>query len=368
MTSSLLLSDLISVIESWAPPVYQESYDNVGLLIGDRTTLINRALITLDCTEEVMDEAIERGCQLIIAHHPVIFKGLKKITGQTDVERTIMKAIQHRVAIYALHTNLDNISTGVNAEMAKRIGLIDTRVLSPRQGTLLKLYTYVPISHLDVVRDALFAAGAGKIGHYDEAGFFVMGKGTFRATEQANPFLGEVGIREEVEEARLEVLVPDYLSGAVVRALFAAHPYEEVAYEIIQLENERQDVGSGLWGILPEPEEEQIFFQRVKDAFGCKVIRHSRFLGKKVQKVALCGGAGSFLIPRALATGADVYLTADLKYHEFFQAEGRLVLADLGHFESEQYTSERIFDHISKKIPTFALLLSKTITNPVKYL
>ena len=368
MNTGHLLSEIISCLEDWAPPVYQESYDNSGLLTGDKAMMVHKALIALDCTEEVVDEAIHSGCQLIIAHHPVIFKGLKKLTGQSDVERTVIKAIRNNIALYALHTNLDNVITGVNMAIADRLGISALEPLEPRKETLCKLYVYVPVSHLDTVRDAVFAAGAGHIGNYDQAGFTVTGKGTFRGNEMTNPFLGKAGLREEVDETRLEVIFPIHRTTEVHRALLSVHPYEEPAYDIVRLQNIQNTVGSGCIGILQEAEEELDFLHRVKKTFSCPVIRHSPLRGKKVKRIAVCGGAGSFLIPRALAAGADIFLTADLKYHEFFQAENRLILADLGHFESEQYTSDLIFQHISKKIPTFALLLSKTITNPVKYL
>lgn len=361
------IGEIINVLENWAPPVLQESYDNCGLLTGSLNWECSGVLMCLDATEEVIMEAKLKSCNLIIAHHPVIFKGLKKITGKTYVERAMINAIKNDIAIYALHTNLDNIHTGVNAEIAKRLGLINCRVLQPKSLYLKKLFTFVPISHIETVRNAIFNAGGGHIGNYSECSFTNMGEGSFRPEQGTNPFLGIIGKRHVENELKLEVIFPNWLEASVINALKAAHPYEEVAYDIVQLSNEFQAVGSGMIGELAEPMNETSFLEFLKKQFELKVIRHTILYSQSIQKIAVCGGAGSFLIRTAIAAKADVFVTADLKYHEFFDAEGKMILADIGHWESEQYTIDLIADFLKTKFPTFTLLKTEVKTNPVRY-
>lgn len=363
----MLINDIIRVLENRAHPALQESYDNAGLLTGNPTWECKGILCTLDATEEVVTEAKSRGCNLVVAHHPIIFGGLKKITGKNYVERTIIAAIKNDVAIYAIHTNLDNVIDGVNQQIADRLGLINRKILLPKPGQLVKLYAFVPQEHAEKVRTALFSAGAGNIGNYSEASFNMDGTGTFKGSENTRPFVGEPGKRHEEKEVKVEVILPVYLQQQVVAALLAAHPYEEVAYDLVQLSNDFQSVGSGLIGELPEELEEKGFLHMLKTSFELEIIRHTPFLGRKLRKVAVCGGAGSFLTGRAIAAGADVYVTADLKYHEFFDADGRILLADIGHWESEQFTSELLIDILQAKFPTFAVLKSGVKTNPVNY-
>lgn len=361
------IAHLIQTLEHIAPPAYQESYDNAGLLTGSPQWECTGVLCTLDATEAVVLEAKARGCNLVVAHHPIVFRGLKKITGRDYVEKTIIAAIKHDIAIYAIHTNLDNVAHGVNARMADRLGLVNRAVLVPKSGLLMKLYTFVPVAQAEQVKNALFEAGAGHIGRYSECSFAVEGSGTFKAGEGTRPFVGEQGQRHTEKELKLEVIFPAQLQNRLVAALKQAHPYEEVAYDIISLSNDFEQVGSGLTGELPEPASEQQFLALLQSAFGLSVIRHTPLLGKTVKKIALCGGAGSFLTPAALAAGADVYVTADVKYHEFFDANDRLVIADIGHWESEQFTVDLLFDILLTKFPTFAVLKSEIATNPVRY-
>ncbi|MBL7727092.1 MAG: Nif3-like dinuclear metal center hexameric protein [Dinghuibacter sp.] len=361
------ISDIIATLEQWAPPSLQEQYDNCGLLTGNPGWECTGVLCTLDATEAVIREAIEKKCNMVVAHHPIIFRGLKKINGSNYIEQTIITAIKHDIAIYAIHTNLDNVLNGVSGKMADKLGLQNRRVLNPAKQLLKKLYTFVPEAHSGAVLDALFAAGAGQIGEYSECSFGVNGSGTFRGSETTNPFVGEPGKRHTEPETRVEVIFPAWLQNKVVAALLQAHPYEEVAYDIILLDNMFDRVGSGLVGELPEPMPENEFFNRVKQAFGLEIIRHSPFTGQPVKKVALCGGAGSFLVSNALQSGAQVFITADMKYHEFFDAEGRLVIADIGHYESEQFTTDLLFDHLTGKFPTFAVQKTIVVTNPVRY-
>lgn len=361
-------SDVIRAIEAFAPLSYQESYDNSGLQAGDVQTVVTGILFSLDITEAVVEEAHSRSCNMIVAHHPVIFGGLKRLTGATYVERVVMLALRNGIVLYAAHTNLDNMRNGVNAVFADRLGLQHQRILQPMDGSLSKLYTYVPLPNLEAVRTALFKAGAGQIGKYSECSFSQDGKGTFRPAADADPHIGEAGgARESVAEAKLEVLVPRHAERSVMQALFGSHPYEEVAFEIVRLQNANQDLGAGMVGELPEPMEPRAFLQHLKERMGAACVRHTALPAAAVQRVAICGGSGSFLLKQAIQAGADAFVTADYKYHQFFDAEGRILIADIGHWESEQYTVELLRDIIAEKKPTFALLLSETKSNPVNY-
>lgn len=362
------IMDVTRLLEQTAPPSYQESYDNAGLLTGNPAWQCTGILCTLDATEDVVNEAKQKGCNLVVAHHPIIFGGLKKITGRNYVERTVIAAIKNDIAVYAIHTNLDNVINGVNNRMADKLGLVNRSILAPKTGHVMKLYTFVPQQHAENVRAALFSAGAGNIGNYSEASFSTTGTGTFKGNEHTNPFVGEKGKRHEEQEIRIETVFPAYLQNKVVEALIQAHPYEEVAYDIIAQLNPNPLIGSGMVGYLPAPMEETAFLQQVKHVFGLSVVRHTRLLNKPIAKIALCGGAGSFLTKTAIACGADIYITADVKYHEFFDADGHLVLADIGHWESEQYTIDLLFDILQSNFPTFAVLKTEMVTNPVLYL
>jgi dinuclear metal center YbgI/SA1388 family protein len=363
----MLLKEIITVLENWAPPAYQESYDNSGLLTGDAQMQIERALISLDCTEEVIDEAICENCQLIIAHHPIIFSGLKKLTGRNYVERTIIKAIKNDIAIYAIHTNLDNIQTGVNQMMAEKLGLKNCKILSPKKNLLRKLACYVPKNSLENVSEAVFAAGAGHIGNYSHCGFSSPGIGSFQGNEKSNPTIGSPNKLELVEESRFETIFPSHLESKVIEVLLKSHPYEEVAYDIYSLENSHLQVGSGLIGELDEELSLVDFLTLAKEKFHLKALKYTE-LNRKVRRIALCGGSGSFLRFDAAASGADVYLSADFKYHEWFDAEGHLSYVDLGHYESEQFTKELIFNYLTKNILSLQSQISKVNTNPVNYL
>jgi dinuclear metal center YbgI/SA1388 family protein len=361
------IAEIITHLETIAPPVYQEEYDNAGLLTGSSSWECTGALTTLDTTEAVVQEAIAKKCNLIVAHHPIVFRGLKKINGKNYVEKTIIAAIKNDIAIYAIHTNLDNVLHGVNGKIADQLGLINRTILLPKASILKKLFTFVPPAHLDLVRDALFNAGAGSIGNYSEAGFTVEGTGSFKAGEGANPFVGQVGQRHYEKEIKTEVIFPAFLHQQIVQALIKVHPYDEVAYDIIELANSHQGIGSGLIGELQESMEEGAFLAKLKQSFRVPVVRHTPLTGVPVKRVALCGGAGSFLISSALAAGANFYITSDVKYHEFFDANGRLVIADIGHFESEQFTIDLLHDILLEKFPTFAVLKTAVKTNPVEY-
>lgn len=362
------IKDILSEIEYFAPLPYQESYDNCGVQVGDVTRQATGALLSLDVTEAVIDEAIAAGCNLIIAHHPLIFSGLKSITGRNYVERAILKAIKNDITIYAAHTNLDNVQAGVNRKIAEKIKLKNTRILAPVKDKLYKLYTYVPEKDFALLRDALFQAGLGQIGEYSECSFAVNGSGSFRPSEKANPIIGQPGgSREELEEVKLEILVPGHLKKIAVSALKEHHPYEEVAYELIALENENHTIGAGMIGELESPMPAGDFLQYLKERMETDCIRHTALHRETIRTVAVCGGAGSFLLKNAIAARADVFITGDYKYHQFFDAENKILIADIGHYESEHFTIEIFSEILKEKFPNFALLFTKTNTNPVNY-
>lgn len=361
------ISAIVSYLESIAHPALQEKYDNAGLIIGDAGRECSGILIALDSTEEVIKEAIAKRCNLVVAHHPVIFGGLKKINGRTYVEKAVIAAIKNDIAIYAIHTNLDNVITGVNGRIAALLELKDISVLSGKQDTLKKLYTFVPADHADTVRNAIFAAGAGHIGNYSECSFNTEGTGTFKGEEGTNPYVGETGTRHYEKEVRIETVFPAFLEYKITAALIDAHPYEEVAYDVLNLSNTHWGTGSGLVGNLPAPVDEINFLTRLKEVFSVPVVRHTELTGRPVERVAVCGGAGSFLISKALAAQADFYITADVKYHEFFDANDRLVIADIGHYESEQFTINLLQEILEQKFPNFAVLKTEVDTNPVHY-
>ena len=361
------LNELIQHLESIAPLAYQEDYDNSGLLVGAANKEVSCALVALDCTEAIVDEAILHNCDLIITHHPIIFRGLKKLNGKNYIERVILKAIKHDIALYAIHTNLDSIHTGVNKVICDKLGIQSPVILSPKKGQLKKLVTYCPVDEADAVRDALFAAGAGNIGNYQECSFNTPGTGTFNGNEDTDPFVGTPGIRHQESEMRIETIFRAQDERKILLALLESHPYEEVAYDIFSMDNKDQQVGAGMIGFLPEPMEGTDFLQLVKTQMKASVIRHTELLTKPIRKVAVCGGSGSFLLKDALAAGADAFVTADFKYHEFFDAEQKLVIADIGHFESEQFTSNLLLKIIREKFPNFAIRLTAQNTNPINY-
>lgn len=359
------VKSVVDYLEEIAPPLLQESYDNTGLISGSPEMVVSGILITLDCTESVVEEAIVKKANMIIAHHPIVFKGLKSFTGKNYVERVIIKAIKNDIAIYAIHTNLDNIINGVNKKLAEKLRLTNTRILRPIKN-LQKLVTFVPVANTENVLNALHKAGAGNIGNYSECSFKVKGKGYFRPNEEANPIIGEKNIREEVDENRIEVIYPQHLARNIISSLRGAHPYEEVAYYMTDLQNENQENGAGLIGNLSEPMQVAEFLVHLTSSLSLSCIRHSNYSGV-IETIALCGGSGAFLLGDALRANADCYVTADVKYHEFFDAEDKLLFCDVGHFESEVGTKELLYDMLTKKFTNFALHLSEVNTNPIKY-
>ena len=362
------IKEIVSALDRFAPLPLQDGFDNAGLQIGLTEAEATGALLCLDVTEAVLDEAIALGCNLVISHHPLIFKGYKSITGKDYVERCILKAIRNDMVLYAAHTNLDNAKGGVNYKIAEKIGLKHLQVLEPKRNSLLKLVTFVPTEQAERVRKALFAAGCGNIGGYDSCSYNLKGEGTFRAGENTHPFCGNIGELHREEEVRIETILPSYKKGKVVRALLSAHPYEEPAFDLYPLENEWTQAGAGIVGELETPETELEFLKRIKKIFEVECVKHNRLTGREIQKVALCGGAGAFLIPQAIRSGADIFITGEIKYHDYFGHEDEILLAEIGHYESEQYTKEIFYSIIRDLFPNFALHLSKINTNPIKYL
>jgi len=361
------VKDIISEIEKFAPLSYQEDYDNVGLIIGNPEQDCSAALLTIDVTEQVVDEAIHKGSNLIIAHHPIVFSGLKKITGRNYIERSVIKAIKNDIAIYAAHTNIDSVAKGVNTKICEKLGLINCKILCPSKNQLKKLVTFVPKSHIEKVSQAIFEAGAGHIGNYDSCSYQIEGKGSFKALDGANPFVGNLGSIHFEEEIRFETVFPKNLQKTILEALINNHPYEEVAYDIYPLDNDYNQVGAGMIGELETSIPEKEFLKKIKENFKVQFIRHTELLNKNILKVAVCGGSGSCLLKNAIIQKADIFISGDFKYHQFFDAENKILIADIGHYESEQFTKELFYDILIKKLPNFALYFSEVNTNPVYY-
>lgn len=362
------LKQITQYLETIAPLALQESYDNAGLIIGHPDDEISGILITLDITEEILDEAIGRKLNLIVAHHPIIFSGIKKLNGRNYIERCVAKAIKNDIAIYAAHTNLDSVFGGVNSKICEKLELRNCRILVPVSNFLKKLVTFVPTADAEKVRKALFDAGAGHIGNYDSCSFNLEGKGSFRGNEQTDPYVGEKKQLHFEEETRIETIFSRHIQSQVIHALISAHPYEEVAYDIYPLDNEYSQSGIGMIGELDSPMDEVEFLVKLKETFQCKVIKHTQLLGNPIRKIAVCGGSGNAYLSFAVAQKADIYISGDFKYHQFFDAQQQLIIADIGHYESEQFTKEVFYELLTKKFPKFAVHLSDLSTNPVKYL
>ena len=361
------LKEIVDYLEYEIPLDFQEDYDNCGLQTGDPETLITGILITLDVTPEIIIEALDKKCNLILSHHPVTLAGIKKMTGETLPVQIFREAIKNNIAIYSAHTNIDSLKNGVSGIFAKKLGLINTGILSFQKKQLLKLVTFVPVEYVEKVRNALFEAGAGNIGNYGCCSYNIEGEGTFQGNESANPFVGNKGELHFEKEIRIETVLPVYLKNKVLKSLLSSHPYEEVAYDFYQLENNYEEVGFGIIGELKEAQKPVEFLKYLKEITKTGCIRHTQMPDKQIKKVAICGGSGSFLIEKAKSAGADVFITGDVKYHQFFEINKDMMIADIGHYESEQFVKELFFDVIIKKFPTFAARFSEINTNPIKY-
>lgn len=359
--------EILSTIEDFAPLSLQESYDNAGLICGSPDAAVKSILLTTDITEEVVDEAIEDGHNLIISHHPLTLQGLKNLRPDSYIQRCLIKAIRHELNIYSAHTNLDSVMQGVSGRMADKLGLRNRKILQP-SGQLLCFSFYTPISQAEKVRQAIFDIGGGYIGGYSHCSYNQEGVGTFLAKEGCHPTVGQIVTLHREKEIKTEITIPTYLLQKSIQALLKVHPYEEPVWNIIPLSNPNPVNGFGIIGELPEAVESHSFLQQIKTVFHCQTIRHTSLCKSQIRKVAVCGGAGAFLTSRAIAQGADIYITGDYKYHDFFQAENRLIIADIGHYESEQFTKEIFYELVTKKIPNFAIQFSKIETNPIHYL
>lgn len=364
----MTIQDVTGYLNSFAPLAYQESYDNAGLNIGNSFEGVKSVLVTLDVTEEVVKEAIDLGVNLIISHHPVLFKGLKQINNQTYTGRIVQDLIRNNIAVYAGHTNVDAVWGGVNSMICEKLGLVNTKILDPIKESLRKVVVFTPTDHAEIVREAMFEAGAGHIGNYDKCSYNLDGKGSFRGSEDTNPFVGEKGETHYEPEVRIETIVPADRLNKVIAKMVKAHPYEEVAYDIYPLLNDYDRVGMGMVGELTEARDENSFLKHVKNTFQCDSLKHTNFTGKPMKKVAVCGGSGSFLLSKALSTGADAFISADFKYHQFFDVEGKILICDVGHYESEQFTKDVFYELLTKNFTTFAVHLSKVNTNPINFI
>tara|TARA_B100000809_G_scaffold31652_1_gene27565 strand:+ start:6141 stop:7235 length:1095 start_codon:yes stop_codon:yes gene_type:complete len=362
------VKDITNIIEEFAPLSYQESYDNSGLIVGNANDQVTGVLISLDCVEEILEEAIATNCNMIVSHHPIVFSGLKRFNGNNYIERTVIKAIKNGIAIYAVHTNLDNVQNGVSFKIAEKIGVKNCRTLEPKKGLLSKIVTYCPVDKSEEVRQAMFDSGAGNIGNYDECSYNSEGIGTYKGKTGTNPYVGIIGQFHQEKEIKIETIVPNHKVNKVINSLIEAHPYEEVAYDVYQLANKHQNVGSGVIGELEVEEDEMDFLNRIKTDLKTDCIRFTNLKGKKIKRVAICGGSGSFLLNKAIAASADFFITGDFKYHQFFDADNQIIIADVGHYESEQFTSELIYEILNEKIPNFAVRLTAKNTNPLNYL
>ena len=362
------IKKIIKHLEQFAPLQLQEDYDNSGLITGDKNWETSSALVCLDCTEEVVDEAIAKSCNLIIAHHPIVFCGLKSFNGKNYIERTIIKAIKNDIAIYAIHTNLDNVKDGVNGAIAQKIGILNSKILRPKRDYIKKLSFYCPISDSQNIKEKLWEAGAGNIGNYSHCSFSIEGEGTFMGNEESQPTTGEKNNLHKEKEDKIEMVIPSYLKNQILDTLFEVHPYEEVAYELYLLENVHQNIGSGLYGTLSEPMQTHDFLQHLKKVMQTDCIRYTKINKDYIKTVAVCGGSGSFLLDDAKRINADIFITADFKYHQFFDAEDDIIIADIGHYESEQFTKELLCGILNKKFTKFATHLSSINTNPINYM
>jgi dinuclear metal center YbgI/SA1388 family protein len=362
----MIVKDVTNYLESIAPLQLQESYDNAGLILGDHLQQVKGVLVCLDVNDKVIEEANENDCNLIIAHHPLIFSGLKKINPSNFIGKLIYEAIANNICIYAIHTNLDNVLNGVNGKMADLIDLVDRSILQPKNN-LLKLTVFAPKYHAENIKNIIFKSGAGELGNYSNCSFSSSGIGTFKPNEYAKPFVGNSNEIENQKEVKIEVILPSFLKSKVIGSMINAHPYEEVAYDLIPLAN-NSNFGAGIVGDLKKEVNEEEFLKEIKKIFKVESLRHTRLLGRPIKRVAICGGSGSFLLDNAINSAADIFITSDFKYHQFFDAENKIIVADLGHYETEQYTIELIADLLMKNFTNFAIRLTSVNTNPINYL
>lgn len=359
--------DLTSVIENYAPLSLQESYDNAGLICGSLDNEVSSVLLCTDVTEAVIDEAIAGNFNLIISHHPLSIQPLKNLLPDNWIKRCLIRAIKNDLNIYAAHTNMDAVPKGVSGKIADKLELTKREILK-KEGKLYSLTFYTPLREAEKVRQAVLDTGAGHIGNYSHCSFNSTGTGTFLSGKDSHPFCGEPSSLHHEEEIKTEITVPDYLLASAVKRLKEVHPYEEPVWNSVCIDNTNPLTGFGIIGELEQAVDTREFLERIKTIFHCGMIRHTALCKPQVKRIAVCGGSGAFLIRQAISAGADLYITGDIKYHDFFNTENRLILADIGHYESEQYTKEIFYELVTKKISKFAVQFSKVNTNPINYL
>ncbi len=365
----MLIGHITAALEQYAPFQLQEDFDNCGLIIGSPAHECSGVLVSVDVTTAVVKEAIESGCNLIVAHHPLLFKGIKRLNGLSPVEQAVKLALCHDIAVYACHTCLDNAAEGVSHMMAAKLGLEVVKVLEPKRGTLTALSVCVPAESADELRLALFEAGAGSIGDYDSCSFAVTGMGTFRPLDGAEPYSGKVGSQYIGEEVRLDLVLPSYLQNSVEKALVEVHPYEEPAYQFFPMLNGSRHLGLGAVGNLAHALTPDELVAHVKSVFQSPVARCSAYPADSIiRRVAVCGGAGSSLIPKAIAAGAQAIVTSDTRYHDFVDYANTILIVDIGHHESENCTKDIFYHIITKKFPNFAVRYANADINPINYL
>ncbi|WP_371370673.1 Nif3-like dinuclear metal center hexameric protein [Sporomusa aerivorans] len=347
---SVKCRDIIAEVEQLAPKHFAESWDNVGLLIGRPDQDIHKVLVTLDVDTAVVEEAIAVQADMIVAHHPLLFKGLTRIRTDSPQGNMLASLIKKDVAVYAAHTNLDSAPGGVNDVLARKLNLRNVVPLTTvYQEKLHKLVVFVPVSHVETVRAAMTAAGAGHIGNYSHCTFQTQGVGTFLPLAGTSPYIGEQNKLEYVEEYRLETIIPLSIRSQVVSAMLAAHPYEEVAYDDYLLQNTGPGSGLGRVGELSQPLTLADFINQIKSALCIQSLKAAGPTKTFIQKVAVCGGSGASLIKNAITAGADVLVTGDVKYHEAQEAiAAGLNIIDAGHFATEQPVVECLVEYLNQ--------------------
>ena len=358
------------IMEAWAPLDIAWERDNPGLQAGDTGRRVRGILVALDVTEPVVKEAKGAGANLIVSHHPLLFRPLRSLTTRSGTERTLTALARGGIALYSAHTNLDFTRGGTSFALAEALGLATEGFLTSSFRTESKIVTFVPPSHADSVAAAMAGAGAGVIGAYDGCSFRTEGTGTFRGGKGTHPAVGKAGVPEHAREIRLEMVAPRRAVHTVVDALKGAHPYEEVAFDVYPLDNTSGAYGMGALGTLPRAVPLADFLGRVRRALRTRSLRWSGDPRSRVRRVAVCGGSGSELLPQAIAAGADAFVTADVRYHTFQEAGTEITLVDAGHFETEFPVVAAVVDRLRGEIRArgarIPVRASSQATNPVR--
>ncbi len=365
------VNDIHSILAAWAPKEIAWERDNVGLQVGDPEANVRGVLVCLDCTEQVILEARKQKADLIVSHHPLLFRAPKSITTADETGRAIRALIENKTNLYSAHTNLDFTAGGTSFAIAEALRLKNVEFLRKSYEVDKKIVTFVPRLHTQKVRNAMAEAGAGIIGNYDYCSFGIAGTGSFRGNSAANPAIGTKGKLESAEEIRLEMIGKQWNTEKIVKAMIAAHPYETVAYDIYPLQNASTEFGMGIIGTLKQPMGLSSFLQLVKKQLNARVLRRTTALNNVVQRIAACGGAGGELVDTAIAQHADVFITADVRYHDFHHATGKITLIDAGHFETEHPVVNAVVRKLNTEIRKLGQRIpvraAKTSTNPIYY-